>query len=91
MRRSSSHYHGSARAAQEAKEKSEAAVHRGDLERRLCEQERKRQALEARIEALRAEFAAESEELQAMSAEEAKRQKASAGERAEMARLRKAD
>ena len=82
---------GSARAAQEAKEKSEAAAHRGDLDRRLREQERKRQALEARIEALRAEFAAESEELQAMSAEEEKRQQALTGERTDMARLRKAD
>lgn len=82
---------GSARAAQEAKEKSEAAVYKGDLERKLRDQDRKRQALEARIEALRAEFAAESEELQAMGTEEAKRQDALVRDRAEMSRLRKAD
>ena len=82
---------GSARVAQEAKAQAEAEANRGDLERRLRDQERKRQALETRIEALRAEFAAESEELQLMGAEEEKRKKALAGERAEMARLRKAD
>ena len=82
---------GSARAAQEAKEKSEGEAYRSDLDRKLREQERKRQALEARIEALRAEFAAESEELKAMSTEEDKRQQAFIGDRANMKRLRKAD
>ncbi|MCE5266123.1 MAG: circadian clock protein KaiC [Deltaproteobacteria bacterium] len=82
---------GSARAAQESREKAEAATHRSVLDQKLREQERKRQALEARIEALRAEFAAESEELRVISAEEEKRQQALVGERADMARLRKAD
>jgi circadian clock protein KaiC len=82
---------GSARAAQEAKERSEATAYRGDLDRKLREQERKHRVLEDRIEALRAEFAAESEELQALSAVEDKRRKALADERADMARLRKAD
>ncbi len=82
---------GSARAAQEAKEMSEAASYRSDLDRKLRDQERKRQVLEARIESLRAEFAAESEELQALSAEELKRQQGLAHDRTAMARLRKAD
>jgi len=82
---------GRARAAQEAQEKVDAAAHQNDLDRRLREQERKRQALEARIEALRAEFAAESQELQTLSAEEEKRKEALALERADMAHLRKAD
>jgi circadian clock protein KaiC len=82
---------GSARAAQEAKEKSTASLYRSDLDKKLREQERNRQALEARIAALRAEFAAESEELLAMSKEEKKRQEAVADEQADMARLRKAD
>lgn len=82
---------GSARAAQEVKERSAAAVFNQDLDKKLREQEHKRQALEARIEALRAEFAAESEELKVMSKEEKKRRQALTNGRAEMARLRKAD
>jgi circadian clock protein KaiC len=82
---------GSARAAQEAKERSEAAVFNQDLDKKLREQERKRRALESRIEALRAEFAAESEELEAMSKDEKKRRQALTNGRTDMARLRKAD
>jgi len=82
---------GSARAAQEAKEKAETVLQRSDLDRKLREQERKRQALEARIEALRAEFAAESEELEVLSSEEKKRQRAISDDRADMARRRRAD
>jgi circadian clock protein KaiC len=82
---------GSARAAQEAKEHAQRTTNQSDLDRKLRDQERKRQVLEARIAALRAEFAAESEELLALSSDEKKRQKALTNERADMARLRKAD
>jgi circadian clock protein KaiC len=82
---------GSARAAQEARERAETSVYRSDVDRKMRGQERKRQALEARIEALRAEFAAESEELLALSTEEERRQMELSQERTDMARLRTAD
>ena len=57
----------------------------------MREHERKRKVLEARIEALRAEFDMESEELRFMAADQKKRRNGLIAERAEMARLRKAD
>jgi len=82
---------GSARAAQEAKEEAEARDHLGEVNRRMREQDRKRQVLEARIAALRTEFEAESEELRTMTAEERKRRDSVSADQTEMARLRKAD
>jgi circadian clock protein KaiC len=82
---------GSARVAQEAKEKAEARDYQRDVDRKMREQERKRKVLEAKIEGLRAEFEMESEELRFMAAEEKKKRNGAISERAEMARLRKAD
>jgi len=82
---------GSARAAQEDKEQMEAAASRFDLERKRRDHDRKRHALEARIEELRAEFAAETEELTALARLEESRSRSLESERASMARLRKAD
>ena len=50
---------GSARVAQEAREKAEALARQQETERREFDLERKRQAMEAQIAALRAHFAAE--------------------------------
>lgn len=80
---------GSARAAQEAREKSSELSRRHEADRMLREQERRRKALEARIAALRAEFDAESEELHLMAEEELKRQATLENERLDMAHLRR--
>ena len=82
---------GSARAAQEAREKTSEAAHRQEIERRQREQERKKKVLEAKIAALRAEFDAETKEIRALTDEERKRQTTLAADRSAMARLRKAD
>jgi circadian clock protein KaiC len=82
---------GSARAAQGAKEKTEARDWQKEVARRMREQERKRKVLETKIAAVRAEFGIESEELQIIVADEKKRRNGVIAERSEMARLRKAD
>ena len=82
---------GSARAAQEAKEKAEVRNYQSEADRRMREQERKRKILEAKIAALHAEFDMESEEIRIMAAEEAKKRNGVTAERDEMTRLRKAD
>jgi len=80
---------GSARAAQEAEEKASDLVRRREVERKLRAQERKRNALEANIAALRAEFDVETLEVQLMAEEEQKRQAVQAEDRLDMAQLRK--
>jgi len=82
---------GSARATQHAKEKAEAMDNKHEADRIMREHERKRKVLEAKIEALRAEFDTESEELRFIAADRKKRQIGLTADRAEMARLRKAD
>ena len=59
------------------------------MDRKLREQERKKNALEAKIAALRAEFDVESEELHLVAEEERKKQAVLAEDRLEMAHLRK--
>ena len=80
---------GSARVAQEAGEKAAALASRHKLDRSLRGQKIKRKALEAKIDALRAEFHAESEELHLTTEEERKRQAVLAEDRLQMAHLRK--
>jgi len=80
---------GSARAVQQAGEKASELVRGREVDRRLREQERKKNALEAKIAALRAEFDVESEELHLMAEEERKKQAVLAEDRLEMAHLRK--
>ncbi|GJQ47729.1 MAG: circadian clock protein KaiC [Planctomycetia bacterium] len=80
---------GSARASQEAREKAAELVRRHEADRRFREQECKRNVLETKIAALRAEFDAESEELHLMAEGERKRQAVLAEGRLEMAHLRK--
>jgi circadian clock protein KaiC len=79
---------GSARAAQEASEKANELTARHEAERRLREQERKRNALETKIAALRAEFDVETEEVRLIAEEEQKRQTLLAEDRLIMANLR---
>jgi circadian clock protein KaiC len=59
------------------------------VDRRLREQERKKNALEAKIVALRAEFDVETQEVHLMAEEEQKRQAVQAEDRLDMAQLRK--
>jgi circadian clock protein KaiC len=80
---------GSARAAQEAGEKAAELTSRREVERRLRDQKRKRNALETKIAALRAEFDVETEEVHLMAEEEQKRQAVLAEDRLEMGHLRK--
>ena len=80
---------GSARVAQDAREKASELARRHEVDRNFREQESKRKAMEAKIAALRAEFDAGSEELHLMAEEERKRQAALAEDRLEMAHLRK--
>lgn len=54
---------GTARVAQEAKERASALARQQEIERQQRELERKRHALEAQISALRAEFSIEEEEI----------------------------
>ena len=82
---------GSARAVQQAEEKAAALERRLEVDGRLRVQERKREALEAKIAALRAEFDAESGELHVMAEEERQKQAVLAENRLEMAHLRKAE
>ena len=65
---------GSARLAQEAREKASAVRRRQEIDGRQRELERKREALEARITALRKEFEAEAEEARRVIGEEEARE-----------------
>jgi circadian clock protein KaiC len=80
---------GSARAAQDAGEKASELASQREADRRLREQERKRNALETKIAALRAEFDVETQEVHLMAEEEQKRQAVQVEDRLEMAHLRK--
>jgi circadian clock protein KaiC len=80
---------GSARATQEAGEKAFDLARWHEVDRRLREQERKKNALEAKITALRAEFDVETEEVRLMAEEEQKRQAVQAEDRLDMAHLRR--
>lgn len=82
---------GSARAAQNAKEKAEAVQYQHEEDRMMREHERKRKVLEAKIQALHAEFDMESEGLRFMAADQKRKRNGLIADRADMARLRKAD
>jgi circadian clock protein KaiC len=80
---------GSARAAQEAQENASDLVRRREVERKLRAQERKKNALEASIAALRAQFDVETLEVHLMAEEEKIKQDVQAQDRLAMAKLRK--
>jgi circadian clock protein KaiC len=82
---------GTARVAQEAKEKAEAVLHEQELERRKRELEGRRKELEAQIEALHAEVGTAEVELNSMLTQEKMRKSALAEEEARMSVYRGAD
>ncbi len=82
---------GSARLAQESREKSAGLAQQQELEAKQRALQRKRLALEAHISALRKEFEAEKEEAQHLHSQELERENVLASNRAVMARSRHAD
>jgi len=82
---------GTARAAQESKERELATARRQEIERRQREVQRKRAVLEAQIESLRAQYAAEIAESEKLIAEAQEGDSALRHSRDEMARLRGRD
>ncbi len=79
---------GSARAAQEVRERAEVQQREQDRERRKLELERKRKVTEAQIAALRAELEAGEREAQQLSAQETARDEQAADERATLTKAR---
>lgn len=82
---------GSARRAQEMKEKAEVTVRQGELERVRRELERKRLIMEARINEVRSEYESDKEELLALVKEQEIKEQLFAADRRVMAEMRKAD
>jgi circadian clock protein KaiC len=82
---------GAARHAQEARERADLVARTQERERRQRERLRRRHLLEAQIEALRAELAADEESGAELISEDERREAQLDRERAEMGRLRHAD
>jgi circadian clock protein KaiC len=82
---------GSSRAAQEAKEITEAVTRSKNMVRRKRELESKLKSLDAQITTLSSESDVQKEELNKLSSEDSLRSKTLAEDRSEMARIRKAD
>jgi circadian clock protein KaiC len=82
---------GSSRLSQEAREEAAAVDRRQVAERKERERTRKREALEARIAALRKEFEVEEEEAATSVSQDVSREKVIAENRAAMSRSRQAD
>ncbi len=82
---------GSARLAQESKEKAEALARQQEIEAQQCELERQRQALEAQIAALRMEFQAKEEHLSRLIYRQQAEEKQILQDRKAMAQSRKSD
>jgi circadian clock protein KaiC len=82
---------GSSRLSQEAREKAAALARQQESERREREQNRKREALEARIAALRKEFEVEEDEAAKLLDQELSKEKVVTEDRDAMARIRLAD
>ena len=82
---------GAARTAQEAKERAEAGVRQQEIERRRRDLERRRQLVDAQIGALRAELAAQEDEVELLLRQDGDRDVELGHDRAEQARLRQAD
>jgi circadian clock protein KaiC len=82
---------GSSRLSQEAREQAAALARRQEAERRDRDRMRKREALEARIAALRKEFEVDEAEAETVSAEDVSRANMMADNREAMSRSRQAD
>ena len=79
---------GTARVAQEARERAEAAQRHREHARKQRQLARKRKAIEAQIAVLNADVEAEEDEIKSSMAEETSQQKAAAAERRQMVQLR---
>jgi circadian clock protein KaiC len=82
---------GSSRLSQEGREQAAALAHRQKTERKERNRARKREALEARILALRKEFESEEDEAEASSAEDVSREKLMLENRKSIGRTRQSD
>jgi circadian clock protein KaiC len=82
---------GTARIAQEAREKGEFTAIQQEIDRKRREFERKRQTTEARMTLLRMELDSEQEEMLKMIQQHESKMKSAAGDRRHIARLRMAD
>jgi circadian clock protein KaiC len=82
---------GSSRLSQEAREEADTLARRQEAERKDRDRMRKREALEARIAAIRKEFEVEEAEAEIATADAVSREQAIADDRAAMSRSRKAD
>ena len=82
---------GTARLAQEIREKEEEAAYQEEIERKKRELENKRQSLELQIGSLQAQFKAEEEELRRLLNREKSRNKKMSRQEETMAQSRKAD
>jgi circadian clock protein KaiC len=82
---------GSSRLSQESREKAAALARQQEAERRDRDRTRKREALEARIAALRKEFEVEEVEAETSSAQDVSRESTIAESREAMSRSRQAD
>jgi circadian clock protein KaiC len=82
---------GSSRLSQEGREKATAVQRQNEAERKERELTRKREALEARIAALRKEFESEEEEAETVIGQESTQEKLIAANREAMTRSRQAD
>ena len=82
---------GSSRLSQEGREKATAVQRQNEAERKERELTRKREALEARIAALRKEFESEEEEAEKVIGQESTQEKLIAANREAMTRSRQAD
>ena len=82
---------GSARIAQEAREKAQAVLRKQDLRRKRADLEKRHSALKAQMEALRAESASLKDEMEALTANEELREKEQTSGRAALASARRAD
>jgi circadian clock protein KaiC len=82
---------GSSRLSQEAREKAAAVARQQEAERRDRDRMRKREALDARIAALRKEFEVEESEAETVSAQDVLREQMIADNRDAMSRSRQAD
>jgi len=82
---------GSARAAQESREKAAQVARKGEIDRMRHDLERKRKIMEAEVAAIRDRFAQEEEEAGLLIDRDTTREESMAHEREEMAALRRAD
>ncbi len=82
---------GSARLAQETKEKAEREVRKEEMERLQRDLERRRKLMKSQVAALQAEYDAKADEIKKLIAEESQKARELEQNREEMSRIRKAD